>query len=106
MEERLEHVYKDLLGKVELKAILNKVNALAADLLEARQPAVPEFNLAAAVEEAKAEWVAARQYFETVSDPDLIDFAIFNMEAAERRYTYLLKQARATVGGPHSTSTG
>jgi hypothetical protein len=46
------------------------------------------------VEQARVEWLNSRAYFETVSDPDLVDHAIYLMEAAERRYVYLLKKAR------------
>ncbi len=48
-----------------------------------------------AVEEARAEWVSARRYFECVSEPDLVDQAIYSMEAAERKYMYLLRLAKA-----------
>ena len=46
------------------------------------------------VEQARREWQDARQRFEQVSDPDMIDSAIFAIEAAEKRYIYLLKKAR------------
>ncbi len=48
-----------------------------------------------AVEQARREWVTARLYFESVTDPDLVDHAIYSIEAAERKYMYLLRQARA-----------
>lgn len=47
------------------------------------------------VEEARKEWVAAKNYFDNVSDPDLIDHAVYVSQAAEKRYMYLLKQARS-----------
>ena len=43
---------------------------------------------------AKKDWVSAQNYFENVTDPDLIDHAIYKLEAAEAKYTYLLKRAR------------
>jgi hypothetical protein len=46
------------------------------------------------VNQARDEWNNARQLFNDVSDPDLIDYAIYREEAARRRYMYLLKQAR------------
>ena len=48
----------------------------------------------AAVDAARREWLAARAYFDCVTDPDLIDYAIFTIEAAEKKYMYLLKRAR------------
>lgn len=46
------------------------------------------------VEKARREWLAAKAYFETVSDPDLVDHAIHLVTAAEKKYTYLLRLAR------------
>jgi hypothetical protein len=45
------------------------------------------------VEEARLEWQAAITYFNNVVDPDLIDHAIHVIQAAEKKYTYLLKKA-------------
>ncbi len=42
---------------------------------------------------ALKRWHDAISYFESVKDPDLIDFAIYDMEAARRRYIFLLKHA-------------
>lgn len=47
------------------------------------------------ITDAHQEWVAARQYFDYVSEPDLIDHAVYVSQAAEKRYMYLLKQARS-----------
>lgn len=46
------------------------------------------------VEEAKKEWLAAKDYFENVSEPELIDYAIHSMEATEKRYNFLLKKLK------------
>lgn len=80
------------------------------DHILVEEPAVKESaDLAApdhmlqAVEQARREWVTARLYFESVTDPDLVDHAIYSIEAAERKYMYLLRQARAqglAVGTP------
>lgn len=51
-------------------------------------------NLLESVEQARRDWFSAKLYFDYVTDSDLIDMAIFNMEAAEKRYIYLLKMAR------------
>ena len=44
--------------------------------------------------EARDEWMQAQNYFDNVSEPDLVDYAIYRLEAAKKRYTYLIKQAR------------
>jgi len=46
------------------------------------------------VEEARREWLDAQYYYNTVTDQDLIDHAVYLMQAAEKKYIYLLKQAR------------
>lgn len=46
------------------------------------------------VNNAQHEWRTAEQFFENVSDPDLIDYAIYKVEAAKSRYRYLLKKAK------------
>lgn len=53
-------------------------------------------NLADLLEDARQEWNHAKLYFNNVTDPDLIDHAIFYMGATEKKYNYLLKQARET----------
>ncbi|TCL55142.1 uncharacterized protein DUF2508 [Hydrogenispora ethanolica] len=48
------------------------------------------------LEEARREWRYAKLYFNCVTEPDLIDHAVLNLGAAEKKYIYLLKQAKAT----------
>lgn len=47
------------------------------------------------IEKAREEMQIAERYFETVSDPDLVDHAIFQLEAARKKYIYLLKCAQS-----------
>jgi hypothetical protein len=68
---------------------------IASSLLEANEmkpatlPSLPEV-----VEQARLEWLSAQNYYNTVSDDDLVDHAAFLMQAAEKKYMYLLKMAR------------
>jgi hypothetical protein len=48
------------------------------------------------LESAWRDWQYAKKYFNSVSDPDLIDHAIFYMGATEKKYVYLLKKAKET----------
>ncbi len=80
--------------------MLNKLTVLFRTISEylfpsEQQPAVcwPEDHFTM-VETARLEWRSARNRFNQISDPDLIDHAIYDLEAAERRYIYLLKKAR------------
>jgi len=47
------------------------------------------------IESARKKWEDAKNIFENVTNPDLIDYAIYNVDAAEKRYTYLLKQIKS-----------
>lgn len=44
------------------------------------------------IAEALRRWKAARAFFESADDPELIDFAVYDMEAARRRYVFLLRK--------------
>ena len=41
---------------------------------------------------AMEQWQEAQRYFESVSDTDLVDYAIYEAEAARRKYMLLLKR--------------
>lgn len=47
-----------------------------------------------AIAEAKHEWEFAQSYFDSVSEPELVEYAIYNQTAAQKKYEYLLKQAK------------
>ncbi|MGI6081983.1 MAG: DUF2508 family protein [Limnochordia bacterium] len=70
-------------------------NQFVVDGTVARPKRVPELDLREAVERARLDWLQARSYFDNVTDPDLVDHAIFCVEAAERKYVYLLKKAQS-----------
>ncbi|NPV29352.1 MAG: DUF2508 family protein [Firmicutes bacterium] len=44
--------------------------------------------------EAHRDWMAARKFFEFATEPDLVDYAILTLQAAEKRYVYLWKKMR------------
>ena len=43
---------------------------------------------------ALREWKLKESYFESVTDQDLIDLAIYEMEASKIKYIYFLKKAK------------
>lgn len=53
-----------------------------------------EFSLRELVELARRDWEQAKALFEEVSEPEMVDHAIYAIEAAERKYIYLLKRAK------------
>lgn len=46
------------------------------------------------LKQAHEEWQRSEQYFQNVTEPDLIDYAIHKIEASKTKYIFLLKQAR------------
>ena len=44
------------------------------------------------IEQALAQWKEAERYFQSVQETDLMDFAIYEMEAARRKYVLLLRR--------------
>jgi len=69
-----------------------------------REQFEPPLSYIEAVDRARREWLAARAYFETVAEPELVDHAIYLVDAAERKYVYLLRAAREA--GVVATLTG
>lgn len=37
---------------------------------------------------------AAENYYNNISDPDLVEYAVYELEAARRKYEYLLRRIR------------
>lgn len=66
---------------------------------ETRRVEAEERNLRQQMEAARREMEAAESYFQTVTDPELVDHAIFTMEAARRKYIYLYRRLRVARGG-------
>lgn len=53
-------------------------------------------DLSELVEQAKNEWVTAQALFDSVNAPEMVDHAIHLIVAAEKKYTYLLREAKAS----------
>ncbi len=73
----------DIQRKISLKSIFENFKIKKESLKD------EAFNN---IENAKKEWEDAKNIFENVSQPDLVDYAIYKVEAAEQKYIYLLKQ--------------
>ncbi len=60
-----------------------------------KKPPVTTYHpLKEQLEQARHEWLSAQNYYDNVSDADLVDYAAYHIQAAEKKYTYLLKRAR------------
>ncbi|MCT8978736.1 YaaL family protein [Clostridium sp. CX1] len=55
---------------------------------------VEQKKLLNAIDKAREDLKMAREYFNGVNDPRLVDYAIYMEEAAKAKYMYLLNEAR------------
>lgn len=74
------------------KLISNLINNLHFGIKDAKEEALDEFFMS--LHKAQQEMYDAENFFDNVIDPELIEHAIYKMEAAKTKYTYLLKQAK------------
>lgn len=88
-------------GKAERKreSLIGELNQLFDEIAERfngmrEGMTLSENDIQQAINRAHEEWKSAEQFFHTVSDPDLIDHAIYRLEAAKSHYMYLLKLAK------------
>ncbi len=75
-----------------IKNITQKLNKLF--VVEDKEEQKNKEEMVFVIEEAKKEWEEARHLLDYVEDPDLIDHAIYSIQAAEKKYVYLYKQAK------------
>lgn len=57
------------------------------EIIQEQQPGPEEY-----LHRARREWQKTKNYFDNVSDPELVDHAAYLMRAAESKYMYLLKK--------------
>ncbi|MGV8145392.1 MAG: DUF2508 family protein [Alkaliphilus sp.] len=83
-------VFSGISGSIEL--LYNRMFEVNEDEIGARD------TCASLVHKAHEEWQNAEKFFHSVSDPDLIDYAVYNLDAAKSRYIYLLKKVKEERG--------
>jgi hypothetical protein len=67
---------------------------LGGKKIEEEEKSEDKQELVNSVHAAQREWQAAQTYFESVSEPELVDYAIYKLETARRKYMYLLNLAK------------
>lgn len=58
------------------------------------QRKLEEEKLLDMIKEAHREWKNSESYFNNATDPDLIDYAIYKVEANRTKFRYLIKLAK------------
>ncbi|CAM3019221.1 DUF2508 domain-containing protein [Hathewaya histolytica] len=53
-----------------------------------------QMDIIYSLEEAREEWHSASRFFQYVSEPDLVDYAIHREDAAKSKFMYYLSKAR------------
>ena len=88
-----------------MKTIISRIIAVATDTLKriinffevghaTEKPNKCQAEMLNQVTEAQQEWKNALNNFNYPMEWDMIDYAIYNLNAAEKKYTYLIKKAR------------
>ena len=75
-----------------LKAFIRVIHLLLYG--NERKDEMEEWNDQRIVDEARREWEMAANLFEEVTDPELVDYAVYNLRAAEKKYIYHLNRLR------------
>lgn len=87
-----------IMVKNKLNALLNKIKSINYKIrpyLEKKSIiAKKDPTLIEEIERAQKEWKEARNYFNIVSEPELVDYATYKIEAARVKYMYLLNKAK------------
>ena len=79
---------------MNLKTSVKKPPALDIEQIKARFIKAPQApSLVTAVEAARLEWQQSLSEFNQI-ETDMVDYVIFKINAAERRYMCLLEQAK------------
>ncbi|KUG02554.1 hypothetical protein ASZ90_020050 [hydrocarbon metagenome] len=53
------------------------------------------------LQQAYEELQQAQNWFANLNDPEMVDYAIFKIKAAEKHYDYLLKRIKTRSRGEH-----
>lgn len=85
---------KHFWGKVKflIEKAMGWINKAIGPRLESNQ--MDERAWVALINEALQDWKAAQNNFNFFSDSDLVDYSIFSINAAEKRYLHLIRKAR------------
>lgn len=80
--------------KVKGRKQLNDIVSYIMDSLQGRKAKDENEDFIKTIYKAKQEMLDTQNYFDSVTEPELIDHAIYRMEAARSQYVYLLKLAK------------
>ncbi len=76
---------------MDIKSLAGRFSLWNGAVQDFSKESVDRFSEENLIEEAHQELVQAQNLFSRVEDPDMIDYAIYSMKAAEERFDYLVK---------------
>ena len=77
-----------------LEEIASTASKIYHQVLNVPYPQTEDEKLISSIRAAHSDWQRAEAMFHEVTDPDLVDYTIYDMMAAKTKYTYLLKTAK------------
>lgn len=89
-----QRVDRSLKHRKNENGFLNNIGTFYAQVINGEDIRTEEDKMVDTIKSAHEEWKNAESFFQSATDPDLIDYAIYRVEAAKTRYTYLMKVAR------------
>ncbi|MEN6414893.1 MAG: DUF2508 family protein [Veillonellales bacterium] len=75
---------------------VRSIEKIAGWLFGSNRPVTPIPSLSEMIDQARQDWLYAQQFYNDVTDNDLIEYAAYLIKTTERKYMYLVKQARRT----------
>ena len=79
---------------IPLNGIAGKATKIYHQFLNVPYPQTEDEQLISSIRAAHSDWQRAEAMFHEVTDPDLVDYTIYDVLAAKTKYTYLLKTAK------------
>ncbi len=79
---------------IPLNGIACTASKIYHQVLNAPYPETEDERLIRLIRLAHSDWQRAEAMFHEVTDPDLVDHAIYDVMAAKTKYIYLLKAAK------------
>ena len=77
-----------------INGIKNTASRVYHQVLNVPYPPTDDEKLIGSIRMALSDWQRAEIMFHEVTDPDLIDHAIYDILSAKTKYAYLMKTAR------------
>jgi hypothetical protein len=82
--------------KMYIKSLMSRVGTWFTFSPPREEETVCDFSEDRMLEEAHRAMVQAQNLFSRVEDPDMIQYAVYTMKAAEEHYNYLIKAIKAS----------